>query len=131
MMPDTGHGWAIVKRAGVAIAEYAAAWLATALIFLIATGSGIEAQTNEALPYYAAFAVCYGAAVGWWWIVAFPLLHFYAAEPIWNAIRYDGPVHYAYDRPSFVLVGTLAIVAGLAARRLYERTRAPDSSPQR
>jgi hypothetical protein len=56
-MLKTAQSWAIARRAGVAIGAYIAGWFAVALIFLIANGSGIEAQTKDALPYYAVFSV--------------------------------------------------------------------------
>jgi hypothetical protein len=127
MMPDPGHGWSILKRTAVSVGLYVVGWIATALVFLFANGSGIEGQGNDVLPYYAVFATCFGLALGWWWIIAFPLLQFYVVEPIWNAVRYEGPIHYAYDRPTFVLLGTLGILVGVASRMAYERVRQSDA----
>jgi hypothetical protein len=111
------------KLIALALVAYLAGYLATALLFLATNGNGIEATPNEAIPYYAGFAALYGAALGWWWLVSFPFLDFDVVEPIWNKIRYDAPVHYAYDRPGYVLAGTLGIAAGVTLHLLYRRTR--------
>jgi hypothetical protein len=111
------------KRIALALFAYLAGYLATALVFLATNGNGIEATSNEAIPCYAGFAALYGAALGWWWLVSFPFLDFYVIEPIWSMIRYDGPVRYAYDRPGYVVAGSLGIASGVALRLLYRRTR--------
>ena len=117
------HIRAFGKRIAVALVAYSAGYLATALVFLFTNGSGIEGTANDSLPYYAGFAALYGAALGWWWLVPFPFLHLYIVEPIWNEVRSEGPVYYAYDRPGYVLAGTLGIVAGVLLHTLIQRTR--------
>lgn len=112
----------ITRRVVLAVAVYLVGWFATALVFLLTNGSGIEATPNEALPYYAMFGVLYGATLAWWWLLPFPFLHFFVFEPILNEIRYEGPVHYANDRPGYLVAGTLGIAAGIALRKLYQRT---------
>jgi putative flippase GtrA len=114
----------VVSRAAVATIGYVLGWLAMAIVFAFTNGSGLEAAPNAEIPYFAGLGLLFGAALGWWWLLSFPALQFYGFEPLWNRISYDGPIYYVYDRPGYVLAGTLGIAAGLVLRFLYQRARA-------
>jgi hypothetical protein len=117
--------WTVVRRAVVAVGSYAIGYLLTALVFVMS--EGIEGDPNRVTPYMAVFGVLYGAALRWWWVLPFPALHEFVVQPVWNDLRYSGPVYYSYDRWTPVLAATLGIAAGVVLGRLLRPARKPRS----
>ena len=67
------------------------------------------------VPHFALYGFLFGAFVGRWWLLTFPILHFFVIEPLQIRLEHgsDVAVNYAYDRETMTIAATVGILAGI------------------